>query len=166
MGNIQHVVVCPSLCFVFTYILINFSWDTHWPENSRCPVFNFGSIAVLNTKEAHRLAGNLRNGPEEGQKRWQHTTWWDQRAEGGKTGRTGGRAGEATKASTESSKRNPCVPQDIIFFRHLSHNRPHSDWYVLGLLVGPALILDRHLRSSHLDQSTKRHRITSYRPGG
>jgi len=33
-------------------------------------------------------------------------------------------------------------------------------------LVGPALILGRHLPSSHLDRSTKRHRIGSYRRGG
>jgi len=35
------------------------------------------------------------------------------------------------------TKYNLRVPQDTVFFRHLPHNKPHSDWLVLGLWLDP-----------------------------
>jgi hypothetical protein len=142
MKDIRHAPVCPSLLFLPPCVLIGFSWDTRWPENSKFLTFDFRSTPVIIPKEAQRFARYLRNGLEEGQK-----LWWDQHAEGGGTEQTrGGRVEETAKASTESPKCNLCKPQDIIFFRHHPHNKSYFDRCVPGFSVEPALILDRHFR--------------------
>ena len=41
--------------FLFLYILISFSWDTRWPENSKYPNLDFGSADLI-TEEAQRSA--------------------------------------------------------------------------------------------------------------
>ena len=155
---------CVSIVFIFPSNSHQVQSGHALAREVKVPTFGFG-LAALITKEAQRTVRNRRTRPEERQERWSHKARQDQQV-GGEAKRTKGRrAGETAKANAERSKCNLRKPEDVIFFRHLLHHKFGTSLST-EFLVGPTLILGRHLSSSHLGRSTKRHRIGSYRRGG